>query len=218
MTHPQFWIDRWHNGQTGWHKSDIHISLLEFWNRALADTKTVFVPLCGASLDMRWLREQGCHVIGVEVSAVAIERFFTEAKLSYELTQQGNLGIYSGNGYTLICGDFFDLTKEILKDVDAVYDRASLIALPQDKRQHYVEHIKSILPLTAQTMLITLEYPQEEMSGPPFSVHEQEVKTLYAQVYEVILLGREDIIKQEPHMQKKGLSALAECAYLLKPC
>lgn len=107
---------------------------------------------------MLWLLILGNEAIGVEFSQLAVEAFFTENSLSTTTT-------------TL--QDKFSLTG-----VGAVYDRASLVALPPEMRAAYAEHMQSLFQSGTKTLLVAFNYPQHEMQGPPFSVNAQEVQAL----------------------------------------
>src|SRR3569623_953180 len=54
--------------------------------------KNIFIPLCGKSKDMLWLRAQGHAVIGVEVVARAVEAFFAENALPGTPRRHGGVG------------------------------------------------------------------------------------------------------------------------------
>jgi thiopurine S-methyltransferase len=211
-----YWCERWAKNETGFHKDEINPHLQHFWPKLnLAAGSRVFVPLCGKSRDMLWLREQGHEVIGVEISPLAIEAFFAENGLLASNTKYGDFDIYQSNGFRLYCGDFFRLKPEDISGVNAVFDRASLIALPPSMHNAYADHMQTILPPGANTLLITLSYPQHEMRGPPFSVNEPEVRNLYEKTGQVQLLHSADVLDNEPHFRNKGLSQLQENVFLV---
>src|SRR5690606_33992207 len=134
--------------------------------------------LCGKSLDMSWLASQGYRVLGVEISSLAVEQFFDEHELT-PLTHQSSQGRhYVAGDIEIICGDIFDLDEMTLSSCQGVYDRAALIALPADMRQPYVDHVYHRLPEGCTGLLITLDYPQEQMDGPPFSLNDDEIQNL----------------------------------------
>ena len=175
------WLDRWKKGTTGWHRSDINPQLLENINQ-LAKTRPqkIFVPLCGASLDMKYLIDQGFHVVGVELSSIAIDRFFNENKIEHKVSKVEDFVLYQGKNIEIYCGDFFRLKKNYLYDVSCIYDRAALIALNPDLQKKYVRHLKDILPNSSKILLLTMFYPQNEMEGPPFSVGDDNVEDLFS--------------------------------------
>jgi thiopurine S-methyltransferase len=216
-----FWLERWERGETGFHQDEINPYLRQHWQELhLAGDSVVFVPLCGKSRDMLWLREHGHQVLGVELSAIAAQAFFkengyTSQQVSQTQVKGGKFDRYESDGIRILCGDFFDLDKDDLANVTAVYDRASLIALPPEMRERYARHLASILPPETQIMLITIDYPQAEMQGPPFAVSSGEVESLYREYAEVRLLAELDVLAQNPRFQQRGLSRLRENIYLL---
>ena len=180
------WLERWRKGTTGWHRSDINPQLIENINQlSEARTQTIFVPLCGASLDMRYLIDQGFHVVGVELSSLAIDRFFNENQIEYKVSKVGDFDLYQGKNIDIYCGDFFKLKRDYLDEVSYIYDRAALIALNPDLQKKYVGHLKEILPNGSKILLLTMFYPENEMEGPPFSVGDDNVEDLFAEFKEI---------------------------------
>lgn len=176
----KFWLERWEQEQIGFHQSEINRYLSEHWEQlGLPSEAAVFVPLCGKSLDMLWLHQQGHPVMGVELSEKAVEAFFEENQIEAELQRGRRFSTYRSDGLRLLCGDFFDLEREDLEGIQAVYDRAALIALPPSMRADYAHHMARLLPAGAHILLITMEYPAGTLEGPPFSVTEEEVRTLF---------------------------------------
>lgn len=213
---PEFWLQRWQDDQIGFHQDQINPHLMEHRSAlGCAAGARVFVPLCGKSRDLVWLAEQGCTVLGVEISTLAVQALFQEQQLAARRQPDGAFERWQHGSLTVLAGDFFDLESEHLRGVRAVYDRASLIALPPAMRQDYARHLMEILPPEAPMLLVTLEYPQEEMNGPPFSVSEAEVQRLYGSRYNVRCLARHDVWAQTPRFRDQGLSALEEKVYLL---
>jgi len=176
------WLERWRKGTTGWHRSDINPQLIENINQLVeARLQKIFVPLCGASLDMKYLIDQGFHVVGVELSSLAIDRFFTENKIEYKVSKVGDFDLYQGKNIDIYCGDFFKLKRDYLDEVSYIYDRAALIALNPDLQKKYVGHLKEILPNGSKILLLTMFYPENEMEGPPFSVGDDNVEDLFSE-------------------------------------
>ena len=207
-----FWHQRWQNQQIGFHQSEINPFLLShFQALGLQAGQRVFVPLCGKSLDMHWLLAQGIQVIGAELSQLAVDAFFTELKLAPEITQSGPLRHYRTEQIEILQGDFFALTQDQLGTVDAIYDRAALIALPDEMRKQYSRHLMSITQ-TAPQLLISFQYDQSLMPGPPFSVSRTEVSAHYEPHYVLTELA-------STHQEKgmKGQYPAEETAWLLGP-
>jgi thiopurine S-methyltransferase len=213
-----YWQERWKQEETGFHQNEVNPYLLQYWQELhLAPGSEVFVPLCGKSRDMSWLSEQGYAVLGVETSAVAVQAFFKENGYTPNHATSEKFDRYDANSIRILCGDFFDLSKHDLAKISAVYDRASLIALPPEMRERYTHHLLSILPPATQILLITLDYPQPEMAGPPFAVSANEVEALYHERFTIRLLSQLDVLAQEPRFQERGLSRLNESVFLLAP-
>lgn len=212
-----FWHDRWEKNLIGFHRDEVNPYLKEYWAHLnLAKGKRVFVPLSGKSKDLIWLADQGYEVIGIELNHLAVEAFFAENNLTATSTQKDGFELVESGKICLICGDFFALTTEILGQIDAVYDRASLIALPPEMRQSYASKMTELCPL-APKLLITLEYDQAKMDGPPFAVTENEVRALYASNYEVSQCLAQDVLLDNERFRAKGLDYMNECVYQLTP-
>lgn len=210
---PEFWHQRWKDDRIGFHLGQVNPYLVKYWpSLELRSGSRVFVPLCGKSLDMLWLAEQGHEVVGVEISPIAVRAFFEENRLEPVISQQGAFEIWSVDQITLLLGDFFELTPGQLGEVAVVYDRASLIALPAELRPEYVGHLNALCP-TAPRLLITLDYDQSKMDGPPFAVSDEEVRELYADRSSLTCLAAEDVLGDNARFREQGLEYLVESVW-----
>ncbi len=215
---PKFWLDRWRQNQIGFHQAQYNARLVRHWPALkLPASARVFVPLCGKSLDMRWLRQQGHSVVGIELAHVAIEAFFADAEEPYELEAVGaNLQLYSGDDIRIFCGDVFELTARELAGVSAVFDRGALVALPPDLRRRFVDHLLRILPVNTEILLLTLEYDQNLVAGPPHAVHPDEVHALYAERCRIERLETQTTDQVPPHFLAQGVKLVGESAYRIR--
>jgi thiopurine S-methyltransferase len=201
-----FWHDRWKNDQIGFHKEEVNEQLTDHWHAlGIEPGQTVFVPLCGKSLDMRWLEQRGHPIIGVDLSPIAIHDFFGEAGLTPSEDSSGKLARSTAEGFTLHCGDLFDLTRDDLTDVRGCYDRGSLIALPPEVRVRYAEHLTRVLPERVTILLLALEYDQSKMNGPPHSVPLAEVESLFAPAFEIETLWSSGWVDPPARFQARGM-------------
>jgi thiopurine S-methyltransferase len=176
----------------------------------------VLAPLCGKSRDLAWLAAQGYRIRGIELSPLAVEAFFEEHKLKPHVDSVGDFQYWHTGPYEIYCGDVFDLEQIDNSDVTAVYDRASLVALNPDQRIHYARILQQALPEQVRILLITMEYPQGEMEGPPFSVTGDEVQDLFARRFRIQHLHSLNILQDTDRYRDKGVSQLFEHIYLLK--
>jgi thiopurine S-methyltransferase len=214
---PDFWHERWRQGETGWHETEINVHLSEHWPRLGVNAgERVFVPLCGKSSDLLWLAGEGHRVLGVEISRLAVEAFFTENALHTSISEEPPFLRYRAAELEILCGDFFDLTKAHLAGVRGVYDRASLVALPPEMRPGYAEHLQALLGADVKVLLITFDYDQSEMSGPPFSVTENEVRELFGDRFDMEPVARKDVLAENDQFRQQGLSHLLEQVYVLR--
>jgi len=212
-----FWHARWQTNQIGFHQDEINPWLVQYWPTLQPGTQSrVFVPLCGKTLDMIWLLDQGHAIVGSEISPVAVEAFFTENRLNPEVRQEAGFTRWSCDRVEILCGDFFDLTPAGIGRIDALYDRAALIALTPAQRTRYAARIKELLKPQTPGLLVTLDYEQQQMDGPPFAVSSDEVRSLYQDGFSIEQLGHTDILKAQPRFREKGLTTLTESVYRLR--
>lgn len=213
----EFWLERWRNQQIGFHQDRINPHLETHWPALGVEAGArVFVPLCGKSRDMLWLAAQGYRVTGIELSPLAVEAFFAENDLSPMRRQQGAFEVCSAGEIEIFCGDFFALSAADIAGVAAVYDRASLVALPPDMRQRYAAHMAQLLPTGTQILLVTFDYAQDEMSGPPFAVSEDEVRGLYDGAFAIDKLADLDALAENARFRQAGLTRLRERVFGLR--
>jgi thiopurine S-methyltransferase len=189
----EFWLNRWQTNQTGWHERAVNPLLItHFPSLHVPPGGRVFVPLCGKSLDLGWLLSQGYVVAGAELSELAITQLFTELGMEPTISEVGKHKHFRGEKIDIYVGDFFELFREVLGPIDAVYDRAALVALPEAMRERYTTHLKPLTSLASQ-LVIGYEYDQSVVPGPPFSVTPDELHRHYSSSYALTPLARLDV-------------------------
>ena len=201
------WLDRWENGRTGWHEADGNAGLRAHWPKC---SGRVLVPLCGKTPDILWLAERGHEVVGVELSEIAIREFFAEQALDFEIERSGDLDRYSATGLpvTIYCGDYFTFESA---PFDGLYDRGALVAVDPVIRQKYVDFTRALLKPDACSLIVTLEYDQDIVQGPPFSVQAEELSTYWSDLERVS--EQDDIDTCPPKFLTAGLTDIKEVVW-----
>ena len=199
---PEFWHKRWQEKRIGFNQSAVNPLLTEYIDHLdLAVGSRIFVPLCGKSIDMVWLAAQGYDVVGVELVETAVQAFFAEQNIQPIVSrhvENPDIKCYQGQlvdgdeqrTITLWAADIFALTSTDLGTIDAIYDKAALIALPADMRPDYSEQIRKVSD-NAPQLLITLNYDQSKKDGPPFSINHEQVQQYYGSHYQIFQLASE---------------------------
>jgi len=211
-----FWIKTWGESNIGFHLTDVHPALKKYWPEL--DTGTsVLVPLCGKSRDLLWLEERGLEVIGVEFVESAVLDFLRENSLTWEETTQYGHKCFSvcGRNIRLFVSDFIHFADDYSgQPMDTLYDRAALVALPEDMRPGYVAACEKLLAASPQGLLVTLEYEPIAMEGPPFSVATTEVERLWQG--KLILLEQVDMLSSMPRAIASGVQRLDEYLWVFR--
>jgi thiopurine S-methyltransferase len=200
---PEFWHKRWQEGRIGFNQSTVNPLLTEYFNRLnLTAGSRIFVPLCGKSIDMVWLATQGYDVVGIELVETAVQEFFAEQNIAPTVYPQADnpmikyyQGQLAGQTITLWVADIFALTAKDIGSIDAVYDKAALIALPADMHVKYSEQVRKLSSVTSKVdgannkitpqLLLTLNYDQRKKNGPPFSINGEQLEQYYSAHYQI---------------------------------
>lgn len=219
-----FWHNKWNLNQVGFHLNYIqpllerNLGLFQV-NNQLEKGESIFIPLCGKTLDIGYLLNLGYQVVAIELSEVAVQAVFKQLNIEPIVSEWSAGKVFQGECLRIYVGDFFALTQQDLcfaqQKISLVYDRAALIALPEKIRLEYAQHMAKITRYAPQ-LLITIDYDQNITGGPPFAVSTQEVEALYGGTYPIQLIEEADIIEQEPRFKAKGLPSFYQRAYKLK--
>ncbi|NEQ51866.1 MAG: thiopurine S-methyltransferase [Leptolyngbya sp. SIO3F4] len=188
-----FWHQKWEANSIAFHRSEANPLLVNYFKElSLSKGSRIFLPLCGKTLDIAWLLSNGYRVAGAELVEMAIEQLFAELGIEPQISEIGTIKHYSATNIDILVGNIFDATSQMLGIVDAVYDRAALVALPQEMRTRYTAHLTDITNKAPQ-LLISYEYDQQLMAGPPFSVSNEEVNQHYGNSYTLNLVDSKDV-------------------------
>ncbi|GGP46637.1 thiopurine S-methyltransferase [Shewanella saliphila] len=213
---PSFWHQKWQLQQIGFHQQQVNPFLVKYWpGLAIAETSNVFVPLCGKSLDMCYLAELRHGVLGCELNPLAVEQFFNENDLPCQVEQIAEHNVFCADEVRVYQGDIFTLPESLTTDIGGFYDRAALIAWPEAMRQQYAVALARLIPANVSGLLITLDYPQDTLKGPPFAVSPDWVETHLAPYFTVELLECTDVLADNPRFVNKQVPWLNEAVYKL---
>lgn len=208
----EFWHRRWQENEIAFHEGEAnHLLAKHFEDTCGKPGSRVFLPLCGKTRDIDWLMSRGYRVAGAELSQTAVEQLFADLEITPERAALGSLSRYSADGIDIFVGDIFDVTPEVLGTIDVIYDRAALVALPEDMRPRYATHLMRITAMAPQ-FLITFTYDQTLMDGPPFSISDEEIRRCYGDRYD-----QERITEVDVPGGLKGLRVATESVWLLRP-
>ena len=206
----QFWHQKWESNDIAFHEREANPLLVSNIDKLLLpEGARLFLPLCGKTLDIAWLLAKGYSVVGAELSELAIEQLFQELGVAPNIETQGELKRYHAPGIDIFVGDIFAISAKQLGQVDAIYDRAALVALPEEMRNKYSQHLVEISAKAPQ-LVICFEYDQSVMSGPPFSIGEKEVRAHYEKHYQI-----QQVDRQQYYAKIKGKVAPIEEVWLL---
>ena len=217
----QWWV-RWQEGRIGFHLPEVNPLLIRHVHSLATDThpnerSCILVPLCGKSKDLIWLQSHFHKVIGVELVPQAVEAFFEENQITPTYSLRDSFATYLHDNLALLQGDIFQMSSKYLEDhpIQAIFDRASLIALPDKLRKNYVALLRSLGSCNTKLLLVTLAYEEGMISGPPHSIPENKIFELFAFATNIELLEKQDILPESPNFQKAGLRWAYEAVYLI---
>lgn len=213
-TPPVSWEARWRDGRLGFHSGSVNPHLMAYAHRVLGPPPgRVLVPLSGKSLDVGWLADQGYQVTAVELVARAVEAFHEERGKPWTVAREGPFNVWRTEGVTTLQGDIFDLAPGTLEPFDAVYDRAALCALDAPQRPPYAALLMELLRRGGGLLLVAICYPPHEMSGPPYTVSDAEVRELFASQGRLEVLASADVLDREPRFRARGATSFIETVY-----
>lgn len=204
------WIGRWREGRIGWHETEGNAGLKSHWPQLPAGIR-VLVPLCGKSPDLEWLAARNYNVTGVELSEIAVNEFFAERGMAPKISTAGTLTRFAteDDKIEIYCGDYLDFSA---KPFDAYFDRGALVAIDAVDRPRYVEHSNNLLKEDATRLVVTLEYDQSKVSGPPYSVMPDELVRYWKDMQRVE--EKDDLPTSPPKFRAAGLTDVKEVFWL----
>ena len=213
-----YWLDVWVQDKLPFHQASVNPLLEKYWpSLQVIRGANILVPLCGKTSDLIFLANAGYHVIGAELSEIACEAFFVENKITFKKDKINNFTRYYSDQIEIYCGDFFQLSAAMLPSIDAVYDRAALIALPNNLRPSYAKHLTNLMNSGSQMLCIVHQSP-DLVQGPPFLVPQEEIMDLYGECFQITEIARVKMATISAYLQSKGYRENDEVVYQLKRC
>ena len=206
-----FWKGSWAKGreaEPGFHLSRPNPTLESAIAAGFLDwpddsQRRILVPLCGKTLDLRYLAEQGHAVVGVEGIEDAVRELAAESKLTLEPVDTSSTGSEyavqraavradgGADGEVTVCiGDWFAFKPACTGCPDLfthAFDRAALVAVPPHARAAYAAVHARVMAKGGKVCLSTVTKGSED--GPPFSVTPEQVHTLFSKDFEVEARG-----------------------------
>jgi thiopurine S-methyltransferase len=214
---PGYWIARWSEGRTGFHRASVQPWLVEHVAKlAPKGDERVLVPLCGKSVDLAWLESRGHRVLGVDVAEQALREFLVAQRRTATERASAPFTVFATGSLELWCGDFFALDPARHGTFPAIFDRAALIAFPEDRRAEYARKIVSLLAPGGRLLLVAMEYDQQKWAGPPFSVTRAEIARRYGDACTLEPLAEKSLLDEEPVWRERGVDRLVETLTLLR--
>lgn len=211
----KYWLNKWQSKDIAFHEQNVSSDLITYIEAlSLQSGDGILVPLCGKTKDIVWLANKGFHVIGVELSPIACDEFFTEMNATPQITQQSKFTSYKYTNIELLCGDLFDLTGINLPNIHAIYDCKALIALPEDVRKRYVNQLVACLGTKIKILLLTIE-SSCHINPPPYSVDSKEINLLYGTYFNIQQLKSVSVQDIPEKLTKKGYLEMRENVYLV---
>lgn len=214
----EFWNDVWREqDQPMFDQKTPNSLLLQTYSQwAPPAGSKIFVPLCGRSIDMSWIRAQGHAILGIECAESAVKSYFELHYHDYKLIPHFNAyTTYEADLCTILVGDFFHLDTKFTEDCLGCYDRASLVAMPAKMRIDYSQKMAQLMPPGSRTLLLTFEYETPDVIGPPFSVKALEIQDLYGANFQIKELQRIKTIPKNPKFLDAGIPSVSEVVTLL---
>ncbi|OWF41046.1 hypothetical protein KP79_PYT17098 [Mizuhopecten yessoensis] len=182
----QGWMGCWEKNTVPWHRSDVHEALekyLEILTSSPTAKNKIFVPLCGKTVDIKWLADRGNEVVGLEASEIAVKEFFSEQNIDY-ITEdvpalKGKLYRSHDNKIKLYCCDLFLFSTEVESGFSGIWDRGSLEAMTPADQKRYIELMKTLIHPGIGYLLETPD--RDPNKGPPFNVSIEDLEEGFGQ-------------------------------------
>ena len=124
--------------------------------------------------------------------------------------------LHEVRGLRIVQGDAFAVDTAILGGkVDAIWDRAALVAIQPRDRERYVAALKRVLTDDGVILLVTFAYDHTRLDGPPWSIDGDEVERLFGADF-TIEAGLCQAEPPGPRFIAAGITDVEETAWILR--
>jgi len=179
------WIKCWDDTDTTWVLDHVHPCLPRHSKKLLGNDTTgnkILIPLCGDTLALKWLADLGNIVIGIEISEKAIQSFFKNTDIVYDVepmnsNPDGKIFISEDRTIQIFCCDLYELNPEHepkLRNIDAIWDSASFSAVEPEERMQYGKVLRSFVVSGTTYMLETTDRTPGQ--GPSYFIPKEEIE------------------------------------------
>ncbi|MRX28461.1 thiopurine S-methyltransferase [Kangiella sp. HZ709] len=206
-----FWDTCWQRASQPFHLSEAH-PFLRRYLYLLDNKEKLLLPLSGKSVDPIFLAQNNIHSTSIEFNPSAIDNFIIDSELSFKRKTFEQKKCYDFGDFDIWLADFFDIETKDIGKFSQVFDRAALVALPKELRDKYIKHLKSLLQPKATILMVTMDYEEGEMSGPPFYIAQNELTELFPES-SIRELDRISLINNHHRWKELQLSKLDEVLF-----
>ncbi|KAK2156859.1 hypothetical protein LSH36_203g00031 [Paralvinella palmiformis] len=180
----------------------------------------IFFPLCGKTVDMKWLYDLGHTIVGVEGAQKPVEEFFKENDIEYTVhvvnDVNGHLYQSLDKRISLYLCDIYDFNSLVEGQFDAIWDRGSFGAINKSERARYAALLLSMMAPGCRYLLDNFSYDETHYIGPPRNVTEKDMQELFGSMCDIKLLDTFDMLTPERAVLH-GLNKFDEQLWLLLP-
>ena len=193
----EWWKQAWEKGTLGWHSDEVDAILQKYLKQLCRDKESisVLVTLCGKSLDLPWLADQGHSVVGCELAEVAGKQLFEENNISFSITTIDDFKVFSATDNKKLkfyAGDFFKVSASLVGTFDVIWDHNAFGTVSPSDRSRYIELLASLLVPGGKILLSNMEFDQRKVNIGPYSLNSEQINEYFGSQFEAELLERID--------------------------
>lgn len=162
---PAFWDERFARGFTPWDRGGVPEQLRAFI--AASPPLTTLIPGCGVGYELAAFCDAGWDATAIDFSPVAVDN------------ARAAVGRWSGQ---VIQANFF--TYAPIKELELIYERAFLCAMPRAMWPQVAQHWAALLPPGA--LLAGYFFFDDTLKGPPFGTDRATLASLLTPCFECV--------------------------------